>query len=101
VPQLICGESKGNRREEAKRRRLLFKVSFERMIHVGDAGTHRVEGFERSDKSTGRKNLDFDAPNRAGLLARRTFGPVGHHLQLSDPLRDRGRWKSECRAGGQ
>ena len=95
-----------------ERRRLLFEVALERVIHVGDAGPDRVEGLERAHQRAGRKNLDLDAAagrgadrlretDRAAVKARRTLGPVGHHLQLSDSLRDRGRREARGRAGGQ
>jgi hypothetical protein len=59
--QLVRGEAERYGREEIERRRLLFEVSFVGVIHVGDAGSDRVEGFQRPDKRTGRKNLDLDA----------------------------------------
>ena len=82
--------------------RLLLEVAFERMVHVSDAGPDRVEGLERAHKRAGRKYLDLDAAagrgadrlgeaNCAGVKARRALGPVGHHLQLPDSLRNRGR----------
>jgi hypothetical protein len=82
------------------------------VIHVGDTGFYRVEGLERAHERPGWKNLDFDAAtgrgadrlrqtNRARVKARRSFGPVGHHLQLSDTLRNRGRREAQGRAGGQ
>jgi hypothetical protein len=82
------------------------------MIHVSDAGTYRVEGFERANERTGRKHLDLDAAigrnadrlrktNCAGVKTRRTFGPVGHHLQLSDSLGDHWGGEARSRAGGQ
>jgi hypothetical protein len=60
----------------------------------------------------GRKNLDLDAAagrgtdrlrktNGAGVKARQSFGPVGHHLQLSDALGDRGRREAHGRAASQ
>jgi hypothetical protein len=82
------------------------------MIHVGHAGTYRVEGFERAHERAGRKHLDLDAPagrdadrlrepNRVGVKARRPLGPIRHHLQLSDSLRDRGRRETQGDTGGQ
>jgi hypothetical protein len=82
------------------------------VIHVGDTGAYRVEGFEWAHERAGRKNLDLDAaasgdadhlrqPNRASVKARRTVGPVGYHLQLSDALCDRRRREIQGRAGGQ
>jgi hypothetical protein len=109
--QLVRGEAKGYAREEIEGRRLVFEVSFVRVIHVGDAGPDRVEGFERADKCAGRKNLDLDTSargiadrlretDRHGMNTWRCVGPVGHHLQLSDSLRDGGRGKGQGRAGG-
>jgi hypothetical protein len=111
--QFVCGESERNCVvKKIERRRLLFEVALGRMIHVGDAGPYRVEGFERAHQCAGRKNLDLDAAagriadrlreaNRAGLKARRTFRPIGHHLQLSDSLCDRGRWEAQGSTRGR
>jgi hypothetical protein len=74
------------------------------VIHVGETGADRVEAFERTNERTGRKNFDFDASagrsadglretNRAGVMAC-IFGPVGHHLELAEALRDCGRWEA-------
>src|SRR5262245_2697675 len=60
--QFVCGEAEGNRCEEMKRGRLLFEIAFVRMVHVGDSGTDRVEGFERAYERSGEKNLYLDAP---------------------------------------
>ena len=81
------------------------------MIHVGDTSPDRVERFERANERTGRKYLDLDASpgrvadrlceaNCAGVKARHVLGPIGHHLQLSDSLRDGGRREAHGRAGG-
>jgi len=82
------------------------------MVHVGDAGTDRIEGFEWAYERSGEKNLYLDAPagrsldrlretHCAGIKAGQAFGPVGHHFQLSSSLRDRGRGKAQDRAAGQ
>src|SRR5262245_53911790 len=71
------------------------------MIHVGDAGTDRVEGFERADECSRQEDLDLDASssrrldglreaNSAWVEAGQTLRPIGHHLQVPDALRDRG-----------
>ena len=60
------------------------------MIHVGDTGADRVEGFERTHEGASRKHLDADTiaghladrsrqADRAGLQARHRLGPVGRH----------------------
>src|ERR1700738_153153 len=85
---LARGEAKGCRRKELERPRLLCEVTFERMIHVGNTGPDRVEGFERAHERASRKYLDIDAAagrradrlretNCAGVRTRRGFRPVG------------------------
>src|SRR5262249_10809572 len=108
--QLICGEAIGDCCEELERRGLLYEVTFIRMIHVGDTGAYRFEVFERADKPSGQKNLYFDAPSGRGLdrlcetncawVKAGTFGPVGHHLELSYSLRNRGRRENSGGTGG-
>ena len=82
------------------------------MIHVGGTSTDRVERFERADERAGRIYFDFDAAtgrltyrlretNRTALQARRPLWPVGHHLELTDSLRDRRRGEGHGRTGGQ
>jgi hypothetical protein len=101
----ICGEAEGHRRKERERRRFLLEIPFVRMEHVGDAGAYCIEGFEWTHQRAGRKDLDFDAAgcrntdrlrqtHGVGVEARRVCGPVGHHLQLPNSLRDRGRRKA-------
>jgi hypothetical protein len=110
--QFVRSETKWYVAVKMKRRRLLLEVTGERVIHVGDAGTHRIESLEGAHESAGRKHLDFDAaagavgdrlrhPARAGKQARYVFGPVSHHLQLSDSLCDRRRREAQGRGGGQ
>jgi hypothetical protein len=110
--QLVRGEAEGNRCEEMERRRLLFEVAFIRMIHVSDAGAHRIKGFERAHERPGQKNLYLDTPcgrsldrlcetNCAWVKAGQTFGPVGHHLQLPCSLRNCGGREAQDRSGGQ
>jgi hypothetical protein len=73
-------------------------------VHVGDASGYCVKCFECAHERTGRKNLDFNASscrgtnrlrkaNRTGVKTWRTVGPVGHHLQLPNSLRNRGAGK--------
>jgi hypothetical protein len=82
------------------------------MVHVSDTGPYRVKGLERAHQRAGRKNLDFDAfsrrgtdrlrkANRTGVKTWRTVGPVGHHLQLPNSLRNRGCREAQGRAGAQ
>ena len=70
------------------------------MEHVGDAGADRVEGLERAHERAGREHFDPDATAAGSpiVCARRTAlawrpgspcGPVGHHLELAQPLRER------------
>jgi hypothetical protein len=103
--QLVCGKAEGHRRIELKRWGFLVEIPFVRMEHVGHAGAYGIEGFERTHQRADRKDLDFDTAGGrnadrlreadcAGVKAGRTFGPVGHHLQLSNSLRDRGRGKA-------
>ena len=71
--------------KKCERRRFLFEVALERMVHVGDAGPYRIEGLERPHQRAGRKHLDLDAPagggadglrkaDRAGVQARHVSG---------------------------
>jgi hypothetical protein len=73
---------------------------------------HLAGGLERTHECTGGKNFDLDTPagrdadclrktNRAGVQARETVRPVGHHLQLPDALCNRRRGKGRGRPGGQ
>ena len=75
--QFVGSEAKGYRREEIERPRLLFEVSFGRVIHVGDTGPYRVEGFERAHKRAGRKHLDLDAPAGRGADRLRETNSAG------------------------
>ena len=82
------------------------------MIHISDAGADRFEGLKWANERAGRKHLDVDASSgrganplrqtsRAGLKTRRPCGPIGHQLQLSDFLCDRGCRETQGRTGGQ
>src|SRR5262249_39119402 len=71
VERCIGGETKGDGRKELQCSRFLFEISFERMVHVGDASGHRVEGFECTYERARRKHLNLDAsasrnPDRLG-----------------------------------
>jgi hypothetical protein len=77
--------------KEIERPRILFEITFCRVIHVSDTGSHRIEGFEWLHERASRKHLDpnspagrsFDSPretNTAGMKSWQSFGPVGHHL---------------------
>jgi hypothetical protein len=107
--QLVCGEAEGHRRKELKCRRLFVEVPFVGMEHIGDARADGIEGFERTHQRAGRKDFDLDAAggrnadhlrqtHRVGVEARRVCGPVGHHLQLPNSLRDSGRRKAQAGA---
>src|SRR5262245_23942514 len=103
--QLICGETKRDRREELERWRLFYKVALVRMKHVGDAGADRIKSLKRADERPRQKNLYLDATPGRDLdclrEAKSTWvkagagRPVGHHLQLSYSLRNRGRREAQ------
>jgi hypothetical protein len=71
-----------------------------------------IEGLEWANERARKKDLYLDASSSRGIdclreaqgawiKARKTFGPVGHHLQLSYSLRNRGCREAQGRTGGQ
>ena len=67
--QLVCGEAEGHRpQKKLKRRRLLFEVALERVIHVGDAGP------TASKVSNGRTNAP--AGNTSILMRPPVVSPI-------------------------
>src|SRR6516164_1877377 len=71
------------------------------MIHISNAGPHRIEGLEWAHERAAWEHLDVDASpgrgpdslcqaSRTRVKPWRPCGPIGHHLQLSQPLSNRG-----------
>src|SRR5262249_31953106 len=88
------------------------EITLVRVIHVGHAGADRIEGLERTDELTGRKDFDINAPgagvsnalrepDRTSLQTRHVSGPVGHHSELATALCDRRRRETRGYRGRQ
>src|SRR5439155_9233289 len=104
-------EAERNVAKVRERRGATRPGDFRGVVHVGKAGRHRIERFERADQLTGCEDLDVQPATGerrdrlrdtlgAGLEARQGLGPDRDHLELARALRDRGRRKGRCRGRG-